>query len=114
MLVHWLLVILARDLVGSRADSKSLVSVFLLARHGERYPCHDLPHPAYPKEFVKMRCRLTDFGARQHFELGKFIRERYSAILALKSSKQVCKAVKTLFLRIFVYSTFEAHVPNAC
>ncbi|VDK20904.1 unnamed protein product [Taenia asiatica] len=82
MVLRWLFPFLfATCYTESREGNASLLSVFLLARHGERYPCHNLRHPAYPKEYVKMRCQLTETGAKQHLELGRFIRRRYSSFL---------------------------------
>lgn len=90
MALQWLFPFLfATCYVEGREGNAGLLSVFLLARHGERYPCHNLHHPAYPKEFVKMRCQLTETGAKQHFELGRFIRRRYSSFLTWEGFKRV-------------------------
>ncbi|EUB54900.1 Putative acid phosphatase [Echinococcus granulosus] len=89
MVSYWLFsVLLVIGCIEGQKGNESLLSVFLLARHGERYPCHSLRHPTYPKEFVKMRCQLTEIGAKQHFELGKFIRRRYSSFLKWEGFKR--------------------------
>ncbi|VDM32386.1 unnamed protein product [Hydatigera taeniaeformis] len=89
MILQWgLLFFLVTCLVDGLGGNESLLSVFILARHGERYPCHILRHPGYPKEFMKMRCQLTETGARQHFELGRFIGRRYSSLLTWKGFKR--------------------------
>ncbi|VDD83697.1 unnamed protein product [Mesocestoides corti] len=75
-------------LVGGEQQSEKLISVFLLARHGERYPCHHLHHPDYPGKFLSNTCQLTVGGAKQHVELGQFIRERYSSLFTSTNFNQ--------------------------
>lgn len=72
-----------------KENTAELRSVFLLARHGERYPCHHLPHRNYPKEFLERTCQLTKHGAKQHFELGQFIRNRFDTLLSSEDFNQV-------------------------
>lgn len=90
MLIHWFFALsFVQCIVRSQAKSDSLLTVFLLARHGERYPCHDFKHLFYPEEYSNLRCQLTENGAQQHYKLGQFIRERYSNLFISEGFKQV-------------------------
>ncbi|VDO07913.1 unnamed protein product [Rodentolepis nana] len=83
MLLQWIWALaFFQCIIISQTKSGSLLTVFLLARHGERYPCHVFNHPIYPVEYVNLRCQLTENGARQHYKLGQFIRKRYSNIIS--------------------------------
>ncbi|BHF60750.1 mitochondrial acyl carrier protein [Sparganum proliferum] len=67
---------------GNPAELDDVKFVFLLARHGERVPCHYFPFPGLPPEFVGRKCELTLNGRRQHFLLGQFLRQRYPLLLS--------------------------------
>nr|CDS26741.1 lysosomal acid phosphatase [Hymenolepis microstoma] len=89
MLVHWIFALsFAQYIIISQTKSDSPLAVFLLARHGERYPCHYFNHPFYPEEYSNLRCQLTENGARQHYKLGQFIRNHYSNLFISKGFKQ--------------------------
>lgn len=101
MLIHWLFALaFVKCIAKPHSSSDSLMTVFILARHGERYPCHHLRHPSYPKEFNLRSCQLTENGAQQHYKLGQFIYDRYSNLLTSKGFKQVVIAYFHLFLRL--------------
>nr|VZI01766.1 unnamed protein product [Spirometra erinaceieuropaei] len=68
--------------LGNPTEVDDVKFVFLLARHGERLPCHYFPFPGLPPEFVGRKCELTLNGRRQHFLLGQFFRQRYPLLLS--------------------------------
>ncbi len=91
----WFALILLCVLISSATSDSTPVAVFVLARHGERYPCHHLPNLDYPKDFLHKTCQLTPNGAKQHYELGKFVRSRYGDLLTPQDFNLVsCQSIQ--------------------
>ncbi|CAH1713750.1 unnamed protein product [Aphis gossypii] len=77
---------------GNKSDSNTLRLVHAVFRHGERTPADTYPLDPYINSSWEPFGwgQLTNNGKRKQYELGKFIRKRYSGFLeVLYSSKKV-------------------------
>uniref|UniRef100_A0A2H8TQP2 Prostatic acid phosphatase n=1 Tax=Melanaphis sacchari TaxID=742174 RepID=A0A2H8TQP2_9HEMI len=78
--------------MGNKSNSKTLRLVHAVFRHGERTPADTYPLDPYTNSSWEPFGwgQLTNNGKRKQYELGKFIRKRYSGFLdVLYSSKKV-------------------------
>ncbi|XP_060837396.1 prostatic acid phosphatase-like [Rhopalosiphum padi] len=78
--------------MGNKFDSNTLRLVHVVFRHGERTPADTYPLDPYINSSWEPFGwgQLTNNGKRKQYELGKFIRKRYSGFLdVLYSSKKV-------------------------
>lgn len=80
----WTLILLAAKSQGE--DRKTLLSVHVLYRHGERTPVDPYPNDPYkdPNLWPVGFGQLTNNGKRMQYELGQFLRKRYQNFLSRK------------------------------
>nr|CAH8846981.1 unnamed protein product [Trichobilharzia regenti] len=67
--------------VNTEEETKDLIMVFILCRHGDRSPVHTFPTDPFRKLWKMGYGQLTAYGAKQHHELGQMIRKRYSTLI---------------------------------
>ncbi|XP_044761077.1 lysosomal acid phosphatase-like [Coccinella septempunctata] len=71
-------------------NNSNLISVVVIARHGDRTPTKFAPLDPYSdhKYWPAGRGELTNVGIQQHYNLGRWLRERYADFIPSKYNKK--------------------------
>ncbi|XP_069814439.1 prostatic acid phosphatase [Dendropsophus ebraccatus] len=68
--------------IGQTSGEKTLKFVVMVFRHGDRSPIKTFPKDKYQEDsWPDGFGQLTELGIEQHYELGKYLRKRYSEFL---------------------------------